>query len=196
MTSLSFWEFWTRPGKGERRKGKGKNFDPDKVSVFISQKKLLLVTQCSSQVDQRAAETGVEGAAGRALRPWLPPPLPPWWSPCLHEGGLDRAYQEVADILWSIKRTRPQNCCKEAKTILEEEEVSTAIKNAAVGVMGRTSQIENGLLWSKGFCWHVSTVYLMFLFLFRMLLLPKFGGVSKIHVFNIEQVQSLVMLSL
>ena len=29
-----------------------------------------------------------------------------------------------------------------------------------------------------------------------MLLMPKFGGVSNIHVFNIEQVQSLVMLGL
>ena len=63
------------------------------------QKKLLLVTQCTSQVDQGAAETGFEGAAGRALRPRLPSPPRPWRSPCLHEGGLDRAYQEVADIL-------------------------------------------------------------------------------------------------
>ena len=54
---------------------------------------------CLPQVDQGAAETGVEGAAGRALRPRLPSPPPPWSSPCLHEGGLDRAYQEVADIL-------------------------------------------------------------------------------------------------
>ena len=58
-----------------------------------------ITVACLLQVDQGAAETGVEGAAGRALRPRLPSSPPPWGPPCLHEGGLDRAYQEVADIL-------------------------------------------------------------------------------------------------
>ena len=40
VTSLSFWKFWTRPGKGERRKGKGKIFDQNEVSVFISPKEV------------------------------------------------------------------------------------------------------------------------------------------------------------
>ena len=62
------------------------------------QEKLLLVTQCSSQVDQGAAETGVQGAAGRALRPRLPSPPPPWSPPCLHEGGLVGAGQGVGDL--------------------------------------------------------------------------------------------------
>ena len=53
---------------------------------------------CLLQVDQGAAETGVEGAAGRALRPRLPPPPTSWSSPCPHGQGLDRAHQEVADL--------------------------------------------------------------------------------------------------
>ena len=40
VTSLSFWEFWTRPGKGEMRKRKGKVFDPNEVSVFIPPKEV------------------------------------------------------------------------------------------------------------------------------------------------------------
>ena len=53
---------------------------------------------CLPQVDQGAAETGVEGAAGRALRSRLPPPPPPWSSPYPHEEGLGQAHQEVADL--------------------------------------------------------------------------------------------------
>ena len=59
---------------------------------------------CLLQVDQGAAETGVEGAAGRALRPRLPPPPPPWSPPCLHEGGLVGAGQGVADLPRPVNR--------------------------------------------------------------------------------------------
>ena len=51
-----------------------------------------------SQADQGAEEAGVQGAAGRALRPGLPPPPSPWSPPCLHEGGLVGAGQRVGDL--------------------------------------------------------------------------------------------------
>ena len=57
-----------------------------------------------SQVDQRAEKTSVQGAAGRALRPWLPTSPSPWRPPCLLQGGLGRAWQGVADVFWVVKR--------------------------------------------------------------------------------------------
>ena len=43
------------------------------------------------QVDKGAAEAGVEGVAGRALRPRLPSHHPARRPPRLHEGGLEGA---------------------------------------------------------------------------------------------------------
>ena len=57
-----------------------------------------------SQADQGAEAAGVQGAAGRALRPRLPSPAPPWSPPCLHEGGLVGAGQGVADLPRPVNR--------------------------------------------------------------------------------------------
>ena len=57
-----------------------------------------------SQVDQGAEAAGVQGAAGRALRPRLPSSPSPWSSPCLHEGGLVGAGQGVADLPRPVNR--------------------------------------------------------------------------------------------
>ena len=72
-----------------------------------------------SQVDQGAAETGVEGAAGRALRPRLPSPPPPWSPPCLHEGGLVGAWQGVAGLPRPVNRrmAEPQRSLFEQKIL-------------------------------------------------------------------------------
>ena len=56
------------------------------------------------QVDQGAEAAGIQGAAGRTLRPRLPPPPPPWSAPCLYEGGLVGAGQEVADLPRPVNR--------------------------------------------------------------------------------------------
>ena len=57
----------------------------------------------SSQVDKEAAETGVEGVAGRPLRPWLPH-LQAARRPHGGRGGdhLAEAGGELADLPWSI----------------------------------------------------------------------------------------------
>ena len=90
-------------GGGEKKVGLIENHPilPQSLSPVAK-----ITSVCLLQVDQGAAETGVEGAAGRALRPRLPPPPPPWSSPWPHGGGLDWAHQGVADLLWPVKRWR------------------------------------------------------------------------------------------
>ena len=50
------------------------------------------------QVDKGAAEAGVEGVAGRALRPRLPSLHPARRPPRLHEGGLEGAGRGLAGL--------------------------------------------------------------------------------------------------
>ena len=67
-----------------KRAEERRRLDPKKIVKKLppSQYSVAKITSvCLLQVDQGAAETGVEGAAGRALRPRLPPPPPPWSSP-------------------------------------------------------------------------------------------------------------------
>ena len=72
-----------------------------------------------SQVDQGAEAAGVQGAAGRALRPRLPSPPPPWSPPCLHEGGLVGAGQGVGDLPRPVNRrmAEPQRSIFEQKIL-------------------------------------------------------------------------------
>ena len=72
-----------------------------------------------SQADQGAEAAGIQGAAGRALRPRLPSPPPPWSAPCLHKEGLVGAWQGVADLPRPVNRrmAEPQRSIFEQKIL-------------------------------------------------------------------------------
>ena len=73
------------------------------------------------QVDKGAAEAGVEGVAGRALRPWLPSLPPDGWPPRRHEGGLEGAGRELAGLPWSVTEEKTLLAQKKrSKTWFEE----------------------------------------------------------------------------
>ena len=61
------------------------------------------MTNLSSHVDKGAAETGVQGLAGRPLRPQLPH-LQVGWQPQGGRGGnhLAEPGGELADLPWSV----------------------------------------------------------------------------------------------
>ena len=98
------WASWNLGGgEAEKRGGeeKARNILKQSANICLHQMRNWLW-----QVDKGAAETGVEGVAGRPLRPRLPALHPARRPPCLHEGGLEGVGRELADHPWSVNREK------------------------------------------------------------------------------------------